>query len=141
MFNILETVDLYEDTWLLTFYFVLSFSLLIGTAWTCYQMFWKRDKKKEPLKENIIYNNSDDVIEQYDEKYQKKENKIPFNNYKLKEFAVNKEDIFDNYQDELKNSNNNNNNNNNKNNKHNNYYKKNNYSKSKGNKNNYKKHR
>ena len=50
MINILETVDLYNDTWLLTFYFVLGISLLIGTAWTYYQMFVKGEKKKKAFK-------------------------------------------------------------------------------------------
>ena len=95
MINILEAVDLYNDTWLLTFYFVLGISLLIGTAWTYYQMFVKGEKKKQPLKENIIYNQSDDVIEHYDMYSKKKENQVPMNNYQLKDFNTINEDIFD----------------------------------------------
>ena len=94
MINILETVDLYNDTWLLTFYFVLGISLLIGTAWTYYQMFIKGEKKKQPLKENIIYNQSDDVIEHYDMYSKKKEKRVPMNNYQLKDFNTINEDIF-----------------------------------------------
>lgn len=95
MINILEAVDLYNDTWLLTFYFVLGISLLIGTAWTYYQMFVKGEKKKKPLKENIIYNQSDDVIENYDLYPKKKEKQVPMNNYQLKNFDTINEDIFD----------------------------------------------
>lgn len=95
MINILEAVDLYNDTWLLTFYFVLGFSLVIGTAWTYYQMFVRGEKKKQPLKENIIYNQSDDVIENYDLYPKKKENQVPINNYQLKNFDTISENIFD----------------------------------------------
>ena len=86
MINILETVDLYDDTWLLTFYFVLGFSLVIGTAWTYYQMIIKGDKAKKPLKENVIYNHPDDVIENYDTYPIKKQKLIPINNYQLNDY-------------------------------------------------------
>lgn len=97
MIYLLEAVDIYNDTWLLTFYFVLSISIVIGTAWTCYQMFWKRDKKllKTPLKENVIYNHSEDIIEYYEKYPKKREGQKPINNYKLRNFDTINEDIFD----------------------------------------------
>lgn len=103
MIYLLEAVDIYNDTWLLTFYFVLSISIVIGTAWTCYQMFWKRDKKllKTPLKENVIYNHSEDVIEYYEKYPKKREGEIPVNNYKLRNFDTINEDIFDDSRKEI----------------------------------------
>lgn len=96
MINILEAVDLYDDTWLLTFYFVMGFSFIIGIAWTYYQFFVKRDKKNnKPLKENIIYNHSDDIIENYEEYPKKKEIRPAINNYQLRDFININEDIYD----------------------------------------------
>ncbi len=67
MIKFLETVQTYNDSsWQLTFYFVGILALLIGIFWTYMQVFVKKQKKnkKAPLKENIIYNHSDDVIEE-----------------------------------------------------------------------------
>ena len=66
MFNIIEaTKVVYNDTsWEMTFYYIATLAFLIGAFWTYYQVFIKSKKKKEPLKENIIYNNSEDVIEE-----------------------------------------------------------------------------
>lgn len=66
MFNIIEaTTAVYNDTsWEMTFYYVATLAFLIGAFWTYYQVFIKSKKKKQPLKENIIYNNTEDVIEE-----------------------------------------------------------------------------
>ena len=66
MFNIIEaTTAVYNDTsWEMTFYYVATLAFLIGAFWTYYQVFIKSKKKKQPLKENIIYNNPEDVIEE-----------------------------------------------------------------------------
>ena len=63
MIYLLEALDYYKDTWSITFYFVAALALLIGSFWTYYQIFIKGEKKREPLKENIIYNHSEDIIE------------------------------------------------------------------------------
>ncbi len=66
MFYLLEVSNTYNDTsWELTFYFVASLALLIGMFWTYYNVFVKKNKKKKTeLKENIIYNNPEDTIEE-----------------------------------------------------------------------------
>ena len=66
MFYLLEVSNTYNDTsWELTFYFVASLALLIGIFWTYYNVFIKKNKKKKTeLKENIIYNNLEDTIEE-----------------------------------------------------------------------------
>ncbi len=66
MFYLLEVSNTYNDTsWELTFYFVASLALLIGIFWTYYNVFVKKNKKKKTeLKENIIYNNPEDTIEE-----------------------------------------------------------------------------
>ena len=66
MFYLLEVSNAYNDTsWELTFYFVASLALLIGIFWTYYNVFIKKNKKKKTeLKENIIYNNPEDTIEE-----------------------------------------------------------------------------
>ena len=66
MFNIIEvTTATYNDTsWQMTFYYIATLAFLIGAFWTYYQVFIKSKKKKQPLKENIIYNNTEDVIEE-----------------------------------------------------------------------------
>ena len=98
MIYLLEALDYYEDTWRITFYFVAALALLIGLLWTYDQVFIKGEKKKQPLKENIIYNNSDDVIENYNIEPKKKNNYEPINNYKIKDNLdeIDKQDIFDN---------------------------------------------
>lgn len=105
MINILETVDLYQDTWKMTFYFVVSLSLLIGLLWTYYQVFMKSSKKKENLKENIIYNHPEDVIENYNIEPKRKKNIVTEvkNNYIIKnheELSLNNENTI-NYYDKL----------------------------------------
>ena len=64
--KILETVTTYNDTWSITFYYVLVLVFLIGFFWTYMQVFVKPLKKKKQLKENIIYQNSEDVFEKFD---------------------------------------------------------------------------
>ena len=66
MFYLLEVSNTYNDTsWELTFYFVASLALLIGIFWTYYNVFIKKNKKKKTeLKENIIYNNPEDTIQE-----------------------------------------------------------------------------
>ena len=79
MINLLDTVTQYTDSWNATFYYVAVLALLIGIFWTYLQVFVKplgKKKKKEQLKENIIYHNSEDVIENYN--YDKKEEKSFF---------------------------------------------------------------
>lgn len=68
--NLLEVQTSYNDSWNLTFYYVLSVVLMIGFFWTYMQVFVKPKKKKEPLKENIIYQNEEDTIEEsYKDEY------------------------------------------------------------------------
>ena len=65
MFNIIEVTTTYNDaSWQMTFYYIATLAFLIGAFWTYYQVFIKSKKKKQPLKENIIYNNPEDVIEE-----------------------------------------------------------------------------
>ena len=73
MIKLLEISNQYSDTWNLTFYFVAAVVILIGIMWAYYQAFIKPDKKKD-LKENIIYNHSDDLIEK--ELFPKKKKKL-----------------------------------------------------------------
>jgi len=63
MIKILEAVTSYNDTWNITFWYIVVLALLIGIFWTYMQVFVKPLKKKEPLKENIIYHHSEDLIE------------------------------------------------------------------------------
>lgn len=73
MINILETVT-YSNPWNITFYYVSIIAILIGLFWTYIQVFVKKPKKKKDnLKENIIYKHSEDVIEQ-DNNYKIKNN-------------------------------------------------------------------
>lgn len=67
MLNLLENVVTYNDSsWEMTFYFVTVLALLIGMFWTYYNVFLKKKSKKvkKELTENIIYNNTEDVIEE-----------------------------------------------------------------------------
>ena len=75
MINLLEVVKNYNDSWNLTFYFVGALALLIGAFWTYIQVFVKPTKKKIATKENIIYQNTEDTIEDGD-KYYKIKKKI-----------------------------------------------------------------
>ena len=118
MIYLLEALNYYEDTWKITFYFVAALALLIGLLWTYYQVFIKGEKKKQPLKENIIYYNSEDIIENYNIEPKKKIDYEPINNYKINNY-LNEIDNqkLNNTSNEFKKekTNNNNNNNNNKN--------------------------
>lgn len=70
--NLLEASTSYNDSWNLTFYFVLVLVLLIGIFWTYMQVFVKPKKKTEVLKENKIYQNNEDTIEEsYKKDYKK----------------------------------------------------------------------
>lgn len=54
----------YNDSWNITFYYVTVLALLIGIFWTYFQVFVKgNDGRKKTLKENTIYQQTDDVIE------------------------------------------------------------------------------
>ena len=78
MINFLEAATSYNDSWNLTFYYVATLSLLIGIFWTYMQVFVKPKKdKKIKTKENTIYQNSEDTIEESykDSKTKKKKNK------------------------------------------------------------------
>ena len=86
MFNIIEVTTTYNDTsWQMTFYYIATLAFLIGAFWTYYQVFIKSKKKKQPLKENIIYNNTEDVIEEsYNNNNNKNNKSKDNNNYKYK---------------------------------------------------------
>jgi len=75
MIKILEAAVEYKDTWNITFYFVAALALLVGAFWTYMQVFVKPLKNKTVLKENIIYHNSEDLIEKNYETNKKKKNK------------------------------------------------------------------
>ena len=101
MIFILEALSYYEDTWNITFYYIVAVALLIGIGWTYYQVFIKGEKKKEKLKENVIYNHSNDIIEDYDFEPKKKKNLVPMNNYVIKDFESKEEKVkSDNDKDE-----------------------------------------
>lgn len=72
MINLLETVKNYNDSWNLTFYFIGVLALLIGAFWTYMQVFVKPLKTKKVQKENIIYQNCEDTIEDGDKYYNSK---------------------------------------------------------------------
>ena len=74
MINILETITKYNDSWNLTFYYIVALALLIGIFWTYLQVFVKPLKKKQALQENVIYNHPEDVIEESDKVPLKKKN-------------------------------------------------------------------
>lgn len=74
--NLLEATASYNDSWNLTFYYVLALVLIIGSFWTYMQVFVKPHKKKESLKENTIYQNNEDIIEEsYKDEYKFKRKK------------------------------------------------------------------
>ena len=76
MIKFLEAAVSYNDTWNLTFYFVAILALLIGGFWTYIKVFVSPVKNKTALKENIIYQDSEDLIEKsYDKKSIKKNKK------------------------------------------------------------------
>ena len=72
MINILETIT-YSDPWSLTFYYIAAIAILIGLFWTYIQVFVKKPKKKKmDLKENVIYQHEDDMIEKSEDYYEEK---------------------------------------------------------------------
>lgn len=81
MFNILETVDKYNDTWKMTFYFVAAIAIMIGLFWTIRQMIKKDASKQNKLKENLIYNKSYDAIENDSLNKKKKDDNRVINYY------------------------------------------------------------
>ena len=104
MIKIIETVNYNKDTWNITFYFVAALAILLGLLWTVMQS--KKNEKKD-LNENIIYNNSEDLIENT---LNKKSRVVePINNYVS---SVNKNTSdkntrnYDEKNDELHNTNN-----------------------------------
>lgn len=74
----------YNDSWNVTFYYVTVLALLIGIFWTYMQVFVKGNKgNKKPLKENTIYQQTDDVIETGSNyKFKNKNNKKSKNTHK-----------------------------------------------------------
>ena len=83
MIKLLEVVETYNDTWQITFYYIMVLIFLVGIFWTYMQVFVKKAKpQKKPLKENIIYQHSEDIIEEYDLP------KITKKNYKKKMSAT-----------------------------------------------------
>lgn len=65
MINFLEAATSYNDSWNLTFYYVATLAFIIGIFWTYMQVFVKPKKnKKTKTKENTIYQNSEDTIEE-----------------------------------------------------------------------------
>lgn len=61
MFNILEVNSTFNDTWRMTFYFIVAIAILLGLLWTVFQLY-KNDKKKNTS--NEIYDKSYDAIEE-----------------------------------------------------------------------------
>ena len=86
----------YNDTWMLTFYFIAALAILIGLFWTIY----KKNKydKKNKLNENTIYNKSYDAIENMDAEPKRKENMNYYDVYQNenKHDAIDNEEIEDN---------------------------------------------
>ena len=73
MIKLLEVVETYNDTWQITFYYIMVLIFLVGIFWTYMQVFVKKAKpQKKPLKENIIYQHSEDIIEESSKDYKKK---------------------------------------------------------------------
>ena len=74
MLNLLEVVE--NDSFSMVFYYILVLILLIGLFFTYLQVFVKPLSKKKTLKENIIYQHSEDVIEEsYKDKKEKNKKK------------------------------------------------------------------
>ena len=90
MIKILEAFNVYDDTWKMTFYVVFAIAIMIGFAWTYFRMIKKEEihKGKRNLKENIIYNHSDDLIEKIDYEPKKKD--------KNEEKIINYYDVYQN---------------------------------------------
>ena len=73
MIELLEVVA--NDEWSMVFYYILVLVLLIGLFIAYLQVFVKPLTKKRPLKENIIYQHSEDIIEESSKDYKKKTGK------------------------------------------------------------------
>ncbi len=71
--NLLEIIA--KDDWSMVFYYILVLILLIGLFVTYLQIFVKPFTKKKPLKENIIYQHSEDLIEESSKDYKKTKKK------------------------------------------------------------------
>ena len=71
--NLLEIIA--QDDWSMVFYYILVLILLIGLFVTYLQIFVKPLTKKKPLKENIIYQHSEDLIEESFKDYKKPKRK------------------------------------------------------------------
>ena len=71
--NLLEIIA--KDDWSMVFYYILVLILLIGLFVTYLQIFVKPLTKKKPLKENIIYQHSEDLIEESSKDYKKTKKK------------------------------------------------------------------
>lgn len=78
MIKFIETVNYYKDTWDITFYFVVAVALIIGILWTVIKL---NKNEKKALTENIIYNHSEDLIEQYEPNKKKSRESDTYNNY------------------------------------------------------------
>ncbi len=100
-----EATTKFDDSFTATFYYIAVLALLIGVFWTYFQVFVRgRKKSNTDTKENTIYQNTEDIIEEADkEYYYNKKNKNNSKNYNY------------NYK---KNNNNKNKNNNNRNKKY-----------------------
>lgn len=91
--EILEAVTSNNDVWNVTFYYVLVLVFLIGFFWTYLQVFVKPLRKKRQLKENVIYQHSEDIIEKSDienELKKKKQNQKTNNSNNKKKNNKNK---------------------------------------------------
>ncbi len=73
----------FDDSFTATFYYIAVLAILIGIFWTYFQVFVRGKKKdKEDLKENVIYQNTEDVIEEASkDEYYRKKNKNKNRNY------------------------------------------------------------
>lgn len=70
MFNVLEATTKYNDSWNLTFYYILVLVILVAIFWTYLQVFVKgKGRKKNPNNQNLIYQNSEDTIEENSNQY------------------------------------------------------------------------
>ncbi|MBR3661255.1 MAG: hypothetical protein IKN63_05100 [Bacilli bacterium] len=71
MLNLLEIAGSYDDSWRLTFYFILALVILLGLIWTVLQIY-KKDKKNN--KTNVIYDKPYDAIEDNNNNSKKNKN-------------------------------------------------------------------
>ena len=81
MINILETLNTYNDTWTMTFYFVAAVAIMLGLLWTILQIHKNDELKNHKLKENVIYNKSEDMIENIDIMPKRKKQKEELDNH------------------------------------------------------------